>query len=80
MLKHNSSTTPKLELYTGDGGKQDLTPRISDGFVEQLRTAARAVESGVLPEVISGRSARSSLRTVLAEAESVRTGRPVELA
>jgi predicted dehydrogenase len=79
MLKHNSSTTPKLELYTEDGGKREIEPRIQDGFAEQLRTAVEGVASGGLPEVISGESARNSLATVLAEAESVRTGRPVEL-
>jgi predicted dehydrogenase len=79
MLKHNSSTTPALEVYTEDGGKSEIKPRIGDAFVEQLRTATRAVAEGRLPEVIAARSARDSLATVLAEAESVKTGRPVEL-
>ena len=79
MLKHNSSTVPKLELYTEDGGKEEIAPRIQDGFAEQLRTAVRGVATGNLPEVIAGQSARNSLATVLAEAESVRTGRPVDL-
>lgn len=79
MLKHNSSTTPKLELYTEDGGKQELTPRIPDAFVEQLRTATQGVATGVLPEIIAARSCRDSLATVLAEAESVKTGSPVVL-
>jgi predicted dehydrogenase len=79
MLKHNSSTTPKVELYTEDGGKQELTPRITDGFATQLQIAVQGVASGVLPEVIAGKSGRDSLATVLAEAESVKTGRPVSL-
>jgi predicted dehydrogenase len=79
MLKHNSSTTPELEVYTEDGGKQEIKPRIEDAFVEQLRTAVRGVASGSLPEIIAARSARNSLATVLAEAESVKTGKPVEL-
>ncbi|MFN3649984.1 MAG: Gfo/Idh/MocA family protein [Armatimonadota bacterium] len=79
MLKHNSSTTPALELYTADGGKQELTPRIRDGFAEQLRTAVAGVRDGVLPPSLAAASARDSLRTVLAEAESVRARRPVEL-
>jgi len=79
MLKHNSSTTPKLELYTEDGGKQELAPRIPDAFAEQLRTAVGGVASGRLPAALAARSARDSLATVLAEAESVRTGKPVEL-
>lgn len=79
MLKYNSSTTPKLELYSEDGSKTEITPRIEDAFVEQLRTAVQGAATGVLPESISGRSARASLATVLAEAESVRSGAPVSL-
>jgi predicted dehydrogenase len=79
MLKHNSSTTPTLELYTEDGKKQELTPRIKDGFAEQLRTAIQGVASGSQPEVIAAQSGRNSLATVLAEAESVRTAQPVML-
>jgi hypothetical protein len=79
MLKHNSSTTPKLELYTEDGARTELKPRIPDAFAEQLRTAVQGVQSGVLPDAISAQSGRNSLRTVLAEAESVKTGSPVNL-
>jgi predicted dehydrogenase len=79
MLKHNSSTTPKVELYTEDGGKTELAPRITDGFAEQLRTAIQGIASGQLPDAISAQSARNSLATVLAEAESVKTGQPVTL-
>jgi predicted dehydrogenase len=79
MLKHNSSTTPKLELHREDGTTEELTPRVSDGFAEQLRVATEGAASGKLPELVAGRTARSSLATVLAEAESVRSGRPVQL-
>jgi predicted dehydrogenase len=79
MLKHNSSTTPKVELYTEDGGKQEITPRITDGFATQLQTAIQGVASGVLPPVIAAASGRDSLATVLAEAESVKSRRPIEL-
>ncbi|HTE19121.1 MAG TPA: Gfo/Idh/MocA family oxidoreductase [Armatimonadota bacterium] len=79
MLKHNSSTTPKLELYREDGSKEELTPTIPDAFVEQLRTAVGGVASGELPAAIAARSGRDSLATVLAEAESVKSGRAVEL-
>lgn len=79
MLKHNSSTIPAVELYTEDGEKRELEPRIQDAFAEQLRTAAEAVATGRLPEVIAARSGRNSLATVLAEAESVKSGRPVQV-
>ncbi len=79
MLRHNSSTISRLELYTEDGTVTELKPRLADAFVEQLRTAVQGVQSGTLPPAISAESARSSLRTVLAEAESVRSGAPVSL-
>jgi predicted dehydrogenase len=79
MLKHNSSTTPTLEVYTADGGKSELKPRIADAFTEQLRTATSAVATGHLPSVIAAKSGRDSLATVLAEAQSVKTGQPVSL-
>lgn len=79
MLKHNSSTTPQVEVYLEDGEKQVLTPTISDAFAQQLRTAVEGVTTGVLPAALSAASARNSLRTVLAEAESVKTGKPVSL-
>ena len=80
MLKHNSSTTPKLEVYTEDGEKSEITPRIADAFAEQLRTAVEGVATGRLPAVIAAPSARNSLEIVLAEAESVRSGKPITLA
>lgn len=79
-LKHNSSTTPALEAYLGDGTKSELKPRIEDAFAEQLRCAARGVETGVLPPELDPTTARNSLATVLAEAQSVRTGAPVQVA
>lgn len=79
MLKHNSSTTPALELYTEDGGKTEVTPRIGDAFAAQLTTAVQGVATGRLPAALAAVTARNSLATVLAEAESVRTGRPIQL-
>ncbi len=79
MLRHNSHSTPALELYSEDGGKVEVKPRITDAFAEQLRTAARGVLAGKAPAIMSGTSARDSLEVVLAEAESVRTGAPVQL-
>ncbi len=78
MLRHNSATNPKIELFAGDEVRE-LPPRIADGFQEQLRTAVRGVQQGEAPAVLAGRSARNSLAIVLAETESVRTGRRVEV-
>jgi predicted dehydrogenase len=76
MLRHNSSTNPKVELFAGEE-RRELEPRVKDAFAEQLRTAVEGVRTGTLPEVISGASARNSLAIVLAEADSVRRGERV---
>jgi predicted dehydrogenase len=76
MLRYNSATSPKLELFTG-GDTHELAPRIKDAFAEQLRTAVQGVANNQLPPSLAGRSARHSLAIVLAEAESVRTGERV---
>jgi predicted dehydrogenase len=78
MLRHNSSTNPKLELFTGEETRE-LSPRIKDAFPEQLRTAVEGVANNELPPALAGRSARNSLAIVLAEAESVRRGERVLL-
>jgi predicted dehydrogenase len=79
MLKHNSSTTPAVEVYTADGNHNQLKPRIEDAFAEQLKTAVGGAHSGVMPPQLDPVTARNSLATVLAEAHSVRTGQPVSL-
>lgn len=78
-LRHNSTTTPALEVYAADGSKSELKPRIEDAFAEQLRRAATGAETGVLPAELDPLTARNSLATVLAEAQSVRTGAPVQV-
>jgi predicted dehydrogenase len=80
MLKHNSSTTPAVEVYTADGQKLELKPRIEDAFAEQLRTAIGGVASATLPPQLDAVTARNSLATVLSEAHSARLGQPVALA
>ncbi len=78
-LRHNSGTSPGVTAYTADGEHHTLTPRIPDAFAEQLRIATEGVASGTLPSVLAAQSGRDSLATVLAEAQSVRTGCPVSL-
>ena len=79
-LRYNSAVSPQVTVYPEGGGSETLTPRIEDGFVAQLQTAVNGVAAGRLPEAISGRSARNSLAIVLAEAESVRSGREIAIA
>src|SRR5205823_13284864 len=72
-LRHNSSTSPKVELFTG-GDRRELTPSISDAFAAQLQAAVCGVRDGQLPSALAARSARNSLAIVLAEEQSARTG------
>ena len=51
-----------------------------DGFVRELTVAVEAVATGRPAIQLSGELARQALRLCLAEIESVRTGRVVELA
>lgn len=80
MVTHNSTSQPGVEVIVGAGEPEILKPRITDAFVAQLQTVIDGVRDGVVPDVVSGVSGRESLKTVLAEAESCRTGQPVSLA
>jgi predicted dehydrogenase len=51
-----------------------------DGFVRELTAATEAVASNRPSPPLSGELARQALRLCLAEIESVRTGRPIDLA
>ena len=79
MLRHNSNLSPGIQLFEGSEGPVEIQPRIEDAFTAQLQAAVDGVASGQLPDAISGRSARESLRVVLAEGESAKTGRRVDL-
>jgi predicted dehydrogenase len=77
-LRYNSGRGEGVELFTSDGEKQLAEINEPDAFVSELTTAVTAVRTGDGGS-LSASSARDSLRLVLAEAESVRTGRPVAL-
>ncbi len=50
-----------------------------DGFVQELAVACRAVAEGKAATQLDGDLARLALKLCLAEIESVRTGRPIEI-
>jgi predicted dehydrogenase len=77
-LRYNSARGEGVEVFTEDGGKHLADVTAPDAFVAELTAAVTAVRTGE-GAVLSAASARDSLRLVLAEAESVRTGRPVAL-
>jgi predicted dehydrogenase len=77
-LRYNSGRGEGVELFTEDGGKRLAEVSAPDAFVGELSAAVTAVRTGD-PGTLAASSARDSLRLVLAEAESVRSGRPVAL-
>ena len=66
-------------MLTKDG--KSRRPRLSgkDGFVGELQEAVNAVKAGKDSKVLSGQSARDSLRICLREIESVKKARRVNL-
>ena len=78
-LKFNSSWGEPPVLLTKDG--KSRRPRLSgkDGFVGELQEAVNAVKAGKDSKVLSGQSARDSLRICLREIESVKKARRVNL-
>ncbi len=77
-LRYNSARGEGVELFTEEGQKRPADVSAPDAFVAELTAAVTAVRTGE-PGALAAATARNSLRLVLAEAESVRTGRPVAL-
>src|SRR6266566_886556 len=77
-LRYNSARGEGVEVFTDDGEKHLADVTAPDAFVAELTAATTAVRTGE-SAVLSAASARDSLKLVLAEAESVLTGRPVAL-
>ena len=76
-LKFNSSSGEPPALLTADGKVRK--PRVSkvDGFVGEIQEAVDAVVVNRVSPVLSGRSARDSLKLVLREIQSAKQGRRV---
>ncbi len=66
-------------LLTKDGKSRQPKLPGKDGFVGELQEAVHAVKAGKDSKVLSGQSARDSLRMCLREIESVKKGRRVRL-
>ncbi len=78
-LKFNSSSGQPPVLLTKDGKSRQPKLPGKDGFVGELQEAVHAVKAGKDSKVLSGQSARDSLRMCLREIESVKKGRRVRL-
>jgi predicted dehydrogenase len=69
-----------LTIYTEDGQKHVPELAIKDAFAAELAAAVEGARTGTAPPTLDGRSARDSLRLVLAEAESARSRRLLTVA
>lgn len=79
-LQYNNKTTgAEILLYTDDGKKKAVTPRRKDAFVAQLQHVVECVASATPSDLISGESARNSLRVCLLEQQSVLTGKAIRI-
>jgi predicted dehydrogenase len=77
-LRYNLGRGEGVEVFTADGEKHLADVTAPDAFVAELTAAVTAVRTGD-GGALAAKTARDSLRLVLAEAESVRTGHPVSL-
>jgi predicted dehydrogenase len=79
-LQHNSKAGQPLTLWKEDGGseKMDLTGR-EDGYTAELRHAVDVVAGRAPQNKLSAASARKGLQLCLAEAQSARTGKTVNV-
>jgi predicted dehydrogenase len=72
-----------LTLITDDGTITTPAPGGSSewcaAFTEELQAAIHGVTAGAAPSVLSGQLARDALRICYAEAESIKSGRPVSV-
>jgi predicted dehydrogenase len=81
-LAYESGTQP-LTLLKADGGSERVEAGAGEplqGFIDELTAAANAVSSGTESELLGGQLARDALVLCHKECESVRTGRPIDLA
>lgn len=72
------SISQALTIYHPDRTEHP-TVKGEDGFAAELRHAAECIEKGVKSTIIDAAQARDSLAVVLAEGESVRTGKVCEI-
>jgi predicted dehydrogenase len=78
-LKFNSSWGQPPVLLTKDGKSRRPKLPGKDGFVGELQEAVDAVNAGKDSKILSGKSARDSLRLCLREIESVKKGRRIKV-
>ena len=78
-LKFNSSWGQPPVLLTKDGKSKKPKLPGRDGFIGELQETVDAVRAGKDSKVLSGKSARDSLRLCLKEIESVKRGRRVKI-
>ncbi len=78
-LRYDLQREPTLLLCPADGEPIEPSCEAGDGYTRQVEHFARCISGESLPPVITLEDSWNSLRIVLAECESTRTGREVAL-
>jgi predicted dehydrogenase len=78
-ILYSSSGSPVLRVLTADGSPPAVEVPPGDGYSREVEHFARAVAGEPVEPIITARDARETLRLVLAEKQSAREGRRVEL-
>lgn len=75
----NQSANQVLSVYHADGTVEFPDTGFGEAFASELQHLAECVEQGVLSPVLNARNGRDSLALVMLEAESVRTGKVIDV-
>ena len=78
-LRYDLHRKPALLLCPADGEPIEPHCEAGDGYARQIQHFARRIRGETLPPVTTLEDSWNSLRIVLAECESARTGREVAL-
>jgi predicted dehydrogenase len=78
-ILYSSSANPAFRVLTADGEPARYELPAGDGYSQEVEHFARAVAGDPVEPIITPRDARETIRLVLAEKESAREGRRVEL-
>ena len=77
-LVYSSEGGEPMQLYDGDGARDVEVPPVS-AYEAELDHFIQCVRSGRNSQVASPESARQAVAVALAEVESIRTARPVDI-
>ena len=78
-LKFSTCDDPALMFYPVEGEPYSPECRATTGYLQELEYFTKCIAEGTQPQRVTAFDAREAVRLVLAEKESIETGKPVEL-